>query len=71
MRDAERDLPSSFIVQDDPGPGGPIRIFGVGLLAVAALAATGLWLKRRHEPLAIQGSAYRLSSLDGLRSAGF
>ena len=71
IRDAERKLPLGRIIQDDPGPGGPIRIFGVGLLAVAALAAAGLWLKRRHEPLAIQGGAYRLSGLDGLRAAGF
>jgi hypothetical protein len=55
---------------DDPCPGGPIRIFGVGLLAVAALAAAGIWLKRRRESLLTQGRAYRLGELDGLRAAG-
>ncbi|MEK7667625.1 MAG: hypothetical protein AAB409_03155, partial [Gemmatimonadota bacterium] len=51
-------------------PGGLIGIFGGGLLAVAALAAAGLWFKRRRESLLTRGSAYWLGELDGLRAAG-
>jgi hypothetical protein len=49
--------------------GGPIRIFGVGLLAVAAIAAAGFWFKRREE-LVMRRHAYRCGELDGLRAAG-
>jgi hypothetical protein len=51
-------------------PGGRIRVFGVSLLAVAAFAAAGLWLKRRREHLLMHAHAYRLGELDGLRAAG-
>jgi len=39
-------------------------------LAVAALAAAGLWFKRRREDLVIHAHGYRRGSLDGLRAAG-
>ena len=51
-------------------PGGPIRVFGVGLLAVAALAAAGLWFQRRRADLVTHTHAYRRGELDGLRAAG-
>ena len=51
-------------------PGGPIRIFGVGLLAVAAIAAAGLWFKRQREHTVILAGVYRRGELDGLRAAG-
>jgi MYXO-CTERM domain-containing protein len=53
-----------------PNPGGHIRVFGVSLLAVAAFAAAGLWLRRRREQLLTHATAYRLGELDGLRAAG-
>jgi hypothetical protein len=40
------------------------------LLAVAAIAAAGLWFRRRHEDLVIGTHAYRRGELDGLRAAG-
>lgn len=55
----------------EPGPGGTIRIFGVGLLAVAALAAAGLLWKRRREELLAQISLPRERDLEELRQAGF
>jgi len=39
------------------------------LLAVAAIAAAGLWFRRR-EALVIRRHAYRRGELDGLRAAG-
>jgi hypothetical protein len=45
-------------------------VFGVGLLAVAALAAAGLWFKRRRAELVTHAHAYRRGELDGLRAAG-
>jgi hypothetical protein len=50
--------------------GGSIRIFGVGLLAVAALAAAGLIWKRRQDALLEYVSDSREGELDGLRRAG-
>lgn len=54
----------------NPNAGGTIRIFGVSLLAVAALAAAGLLWKRRQDALL----GYYLDpgdfGLDGLRRAG-
>ena len=55
----------------EPGPGGPIRIFGVSLLAVAALAAAGLLWKRRREELLARISLPRERELEDLRQAGF
>jgi hypothetical protein len=52
-------------------PGGRIRIFGVSLLAVAALAAAGLLWKRRREELLARISLPRERDLEGLREAGF
>jgi len=40
------------------------------LLAVAAIAAAGLWFRRRHEDLVIGTHTYRRGELDGLRAAG-
>lgn len=40
------------------------------MLAVAALAAAGLWLKRRRCSLLRQRDVYRPGELDGLRAAG-
>jgi hypothetical protein len=51
-------------------PGGPIRVFGVGLLAVAAIAAAGLWFRRQREHTVIATHVYRRGELDGLRAAG-
>lgn len=55
----------------EPGPGGRIRIFGVGLLAVAALAAAGLLWKRRREELLERVSLPVDRDLEELREAGF
>jgi hypothetical protein len=52
-------------------PGGRIRIFGVSLLAVAALAAAGLLWKRRREELLARISLPRERDLEELRQAGF
>ena len=52
-------------------PGGRIRIFGVSLLAVAALAAAGLLWKRRREELLARVSLPRERDLEELRQAGF
>ncbi len=54
-----------------PRQGGPIRIFGVSLLAVAALAAAGLLWKRRREELLAHVSLPRERDLEELRQAGF
>jgi len=59
-----------LILGNGLNPGGPIRIFGVGLLAVAAIAAAGLWLKRQREHTVIATGVYRRGELDGLRAAG-
>jgi hypothetical protein len=48
----------------------PIRVFGVSLLAVAAVAAAGIWFKRRREHFLTTANGYRFGELDGLRSAG-
>jgi hypothetical protein len=50
-------------------PGGPIRIFGVSLLAVAAVAAASLLWKRRQDEL-IAYFEVDDRRLDSLRSAG-
>jgi hypothetical protein len=55
----------------NPSPGGPIRIFGVSLLAVAALAAAGLLWKRRREELLARITLPRERDLEELREAGF
>jgi hypothetical protein len=55
----------------EPTPGGHIRIFGVGLLAVAALAAAGLLWKRRREELLERVSLPEDRDLEELRAAGF
>jgi len=55
----------------DPVKEGAIRIFGVSLLAVAALAAAGLLWKRRREELLAQVSLPRERDLEDLRQAGF
>jgi len=52
-------------------PGGRIRIFGVSLLAVAALAAAGLLWKRRREELLARVALPRERDLEDLREAGF
>ena len=52
-------------------PGGRIRIFGVSLLAVAALAAAGLLWKRRREELLARVSLPGERDLEDLREAGF
>ncbi len=54
-----------------PAPGGNIRIFGVSLLAVAALAAAGLLWKRRREELLERVSLPGDRDLEELREAGF
>jgi len=63
-------LARAYKLADAPSPGGPIRVFGVGLLAVAAIAAAGFWFKRRRESLLIPAHGHRKGDLDGLRSAG-
>jgi len=55
----------------DPIKEGAIRIFGVSLLAVAALAAAGLLWKRRREELLAHVSVPREKDLEELRQAGF
>jgi len=55
----------------DLNRGGRIRIFGVSLLAVAALAAAGLLWKRRREELLARVSLPRDRDLEELREAGF
>jgi len=55
----------------NPSAGGPIRIFGVSLLAVAALAAAGLLWKRRREELLARITLPRERDLEELREAGF
>jgi hypothetical protein len=55
----------------EPSPGGPIRIFGVSLLAIAALAAAGLLWKRRRDELLTRVSLPRERDLEELREAGF
>ena len=55
----------------DPIKEGAIRIFGVSLLAVAALAAAGLLWKRRREELLAHVSVPRERDLEELRQAGF
>jgi len=55
----------------EPSQGGAIRIFGVSLLAVAALAAAGLLWKRRREELLARVSLPRERDLEDLRQAGF
>lgn len=54
----------------DPNAGGTIRIFGVSLLAVAALAAAGLLWKRRQDAMLDYFPDQGDSGLDGLRRAG-
>jgi hypothetical protein len=55
----------------DPVKEAAIRIFGVSLLAVAALAAAGLLWKRRREELLARVSLPRERDLEELRQAGF
>ncbi|OYV72020.1 MAG: hypothetical protein B7Z72_05685 [Gemmatimonadetes bacterium 21-71-4] len=55
----------------EPRPGGRIRIFGVSLLAVAALAAAGLLWKRRREELLERVSLPGDRDLEELRESGF
>jgi hypothetical protein len=55
----------------NPNAGGLIRIFGVSLLAVAALAAAGLLWKRRREELLARINLPRERDLEELREAGF
>jgi hypothetical protein len=40
------------------------------LLAVAAIAAAGLWFRRQREYPMIGAHVYRRGELDGLRAAG-
>lgn len=54
----------------NPNAGGSIRFFGVGLLAVAAVAAGLLW-KRRQEVLKYYLPEASDDRLEALRSAGF
>jgi len=63
-------LARSLILESALNPGGPIRVFGVGLLAVAAIAAAGLWFRRQREHAVIATYVYRRGELDGLRAAG-
>jgi len=55
----------------EPEREGSIRIFGVSLLAVAALAAAGLLWKRRREELLARVSLPLDRDLEELREAGF
>ncbi|MEX0691268.1 MAG: hypothetical protein WD934_07210 [Gemmatimonadales bacterium] len=48
--------------------GGPIRTFGVGLLALAALTVAGVLLRRRRPVLVATGNREHL--VDDLYSAG-
>jgi hypothetical protein len=41
------------------------------LLAVAAIAAAGLWFRRQRGHTVIGAHVYRRGELDGLRAAGF
>lgn len=54
----------------NPNAGGTIRIFGVSLLAVAALAAAGLLWRRRQDSLIAYYSDQGDVGLEGLRRAG-
>lgn len=54
----------------NPNAGGPIRIFGVGLLAVAAVAAAGLIWKRRQEVIEYYLPEASDDRLEALRYAG-
>jgi len=48
-----------------------IRVFGVGLLAFAAMASAALlWKRRQEELLAYYGDESGGSRLEGLRRAG-
>ena len=54
----------------DPNAGGTIRIFGVSLLAVAALAAASLLWKRRQDAMLDYFPDQGDNDLEGLRRAG-
>ena len=64
-------LARAYKLHVDPIKEGAIRIFGVSLLAVAALAAAGLLWKRRREELLARVSLPRERDLEDLRQAGF
>lgn len=54
----------------DPNAGGSIRIFGVGLLAVAAVAVASLIWKRRQDVLDSYLPEASDDRLEALRYAG-
>jgi hypothetical protein len=49
----------------------PIRTFGVGLLAIAALAMAGILLSRRRRPALIANSGRRNRQMDDIYAAGW
>jgi hypothetical protein len=48
-----------------------IRTFGVGLLAIAALAMAGILLSRRRRPALIATSGRRTRQMDDIYAAGW
>jgi hypothetical protein len=49
----------------------PIRTFGVGLLAIAALAMAGILLSRRRRPALVASSGRRNRQMDDIYAAGW
>jgi hypothetical protein len=49
----------------------PIRTFGVGLLAIAALAMAGLLLSRRRRPAVASATSRRNRQVDDIYAAGW
>ena len=49
----------------------PIRTFGVGLLAIAALAVAGILLSRRRRPALATSTSRRNRQVDDIYAAGW
>lgn len=49
----------------------PIRTFGVGLLAIAALAMAGILLSRRRRPALAATTSRRERQMDDIYAAGW
>lgn len=49
----------------------PIRTFGVGLLAIAALAMAGILLSRRRRPALVTNGGRRARQMDDIYAAGW